>query len=88
MGDAFCIKCPQKEKCQEICKELEHYLNRLQSKEGYSDRHRRRKERVWDSRLIENLAAKRAFKIKGLAGRHKPHIYSDNWENGVNEDRF
>jgi len=43
---------------------LERYLTHLQAVEGYSDRHRRRKEILWDSQDIDNLTTKRAFRIK------------------------
>lgn len=40
----FCQECPKKPTCNKICKELENYLAREQSKEGYSERWIRKKE--------------------------------------------
>jgi hypothetical protein len=61
---AFCNKCTKRKDCKQICKGLNRYLNKIQSQEGYSERHRRRKEIVYDAQGIEDLGARRAFKIR------------------------
>jgi len=61
---SFCLSCPDREGCKKICERLEKYLKGLQAKDGYSDRHRRRKELLWDAQKIEQLATKRAFRLK------------------------
>lgn len=60
---SFCLECKQRSGCRAICNPLEQYLG-SRGIVGYSERHRRRKEIVWDSQDIENLATQRAFKIK------------------------
>lgn len=60
----FCQSCPKKSSCKQICKKLESYLCHCQAKNGYSDRHYRRKTLLWDGAEIEKLAIKRAFEIR------------------------
>jgi len=61
---SFCLKCKTRKDCKKTCKKLEKYLCKLQSKDGYSDRHLRRKELLWDSMDIEDLAGVRAMELK------------------------
>lgn len=61
-----CKECKQQEciKTGKVCKKIESYLNACQAKDGYSDRHIRRKEIPYDSQYIEQLASRRALEIR------------------------
>jgi len=56
--DQPCIKTGK------VCKDIEKLLSKLQSDNGYSDRHIRRKEIPYDSIEIENIATQRAMELK------------------------
>lgn len=58
----FCMDCLNHSKCIKVCRPLELYLQREQSREGYSERHLRRKE--IPTKNIDDMATKRAFQIK------------------------
>jgi len=73
-----CTKCVDKPciKTGKVCKDIERLLNKIQAKEGYSDRHRRRKERIFPIEVVERIGAERAFKIK-FGGRKEPSYDSE-----------
>jgi len=56
--DRPCIKTGK------VCKEIESYLNKCQAKDGYSDRHYRRKMIPFDPQILEYRASERAFQLK------------------------
>jgi hypothetical protein len=62
MGN-FCLDCGKRSTCKEICKALE---KRLKERDiaGYTERHRRRKELLFEPKVIELIASKRVFEIK------------------------
>jgi hypothetical protein len=57
----LCRICEKKLICKKICKELEKYLRKLQSKRGYADAYYKSKTILWDSDKIEDLATQVAF---------------------------
>jgi len=61
---SFCLKCNKKAECKQICKELNSYLNKCQADLGYSDRHYKRKIRIYPPQLLEKIASQRAFELK------------------------
>lgn len=70
-----CQNCQKRLECVEICPEVEKLLNANQAKNGYSDRHYRRKTSTYDSQTIEGLANSRAFHWK-----YNWHIYLEKEE--------
>ena len=61
----FCNKCKKHKKCVKVCRKLENYLNREQSKEGYSSRWIRAKEIPFSNNYIEDLLIKKFQKRFG-----------------------
>lgn len=61
-----CKDCKTQEciKTKKVCKKIESYLQACQAKDGYSDRHYRRKNVPYDSNLIENLASRKALELR------------------------
>ena len=49
----LCSDCPTRNECKVICKDLENYLQREKSKDGYSFRHIRRREIPFSPEQIE-----------------------------------
>ena len=72
----FCEECKERSKCIKVCKELENYLNREQSKKGYSFRHIRRKEIPYDPDLLDEFLPKKM--IDKRFGNKKPKYTIDN----------
>ena len=70
----FCQTCKKRSTCTEICKELENYLAREQSKDGYSDRHIRRIEIPYAPDKLDFIAEKA---IKRRFGGRKNTKYSE-----------
>ena len=62
----ICSKCKKRKDCKKLCKDMNKYLKKKVKEEygGYSERHLQRKELLWDSKDIEDLAAKEAFRLK------------------------
>lgn len=60
----FCLECALRSTCKKICKKLEQYLSKFQAKNGYSDRHYRRKIRLFPIDELERIAGERAFRLK------------------------
>ena len=62
----FCAECGQRNSCSSICKDLENYLQREQSKNGYSSRHIRRKEFPIDPNITDIVTNRPGYdKITG-----------------------
>jgi hypothetical protein len=61
----FCNDCKKRSTCKEICKELNNYLEREQSKDGYSSRHMRRKEIPHSPEMLEKAELSQIKRIFG-----------------------
>jgi len=61
---SFCLTCETRPTCKQICKPLEKYLKSEQAKNGYSNRHYRRKIRLFGGDNIDKVAANRAMELK------------------------
>ncbi len=65
MGKTICERCKDNActKTGKPCEAVENILNDREIR-GYTDRHRRRKEVVYDPHKIEDLGARVAFKLR------------------------
>ncbi len=63
METSFCLQCGERNTCKSICKPLE---KRLKERDiaGYSTRHKRRKERLFPTDVVERIGAERAFELR------------------------
>jgi len=60
----FCEDCGSRDTCGKLCSELHKYLTKEQAKDGYSDRHYRRKIWLYPLAMLEKIATKRAFHLE------------------------
>lgn len=69
-----CSTCHKYNTCIKICNKLENYLQREQSKQGYSDRHIRRKEKQFDPFVMNILVdnPRKGWQKAGGGYRKKP----------------
>lgn len=74
---SFCKSCTTRNTCTKICPKVENYLQREQSKEGYSARHIRRKEIPYDN-LGLDVATNET--ISRVLGRKKSDISMPKYE--------
>ena len=71
-----CKDCKNQEclKTKKVCKKIESYLHACQAKDGYSDRHYRRKIRLFPTDALDMIGGKRAFKIKYGSRKMPKHL--------------
>ena len=67
---SFCNTCKKHNTCQEICKKLNKYLNKLHSKQGYHPIYVKQKEIPIDPDVLETTIA--WDWVKRREGRRKP----------------
>jgi hypothetical protein len=70
MPEATCSTCKDRSTCKAICKEVEKILSRRDI-EGYSKRQKQRKEVLFPTAKLEDVANSRAFQIKYGKGYFK-----------------
>ena len=63
-----CFKCKDKGFCSVLCRDMENFLEREQSKEGYSSRQIRRKEIPYNS---EGIALLEQYDVDKMRGKPK-----------------
>jgi len=80
MSIKSCEGCRKREVCKKVCRKLENALAREQSREGYSERHIRRKEIPYAPEMVDVIIhqPRKGYDNAGGGFRKKSHNIDEN----------